>query len=650
MVKTSEIDVLKSICREIEAEGRAANDHLTRLSEAFGTRFTKAWEAIKEGRVKKYIFKPSARIVWIVVGKERDYLVMPDVEYCSCLPSFEKMLVLIHKRPYLRDIGSLVEEELKLSKPKKLGHILWAKAKRNLEAISFDPMTFKVKVCPITRVLKRQSDGWILQIKTEDGRLFFVSSDHPVVIVNENGFHAKLARDLEVNKEFIPVIKRLPLDQSNEGSFDLIEECLIRGLSSIRVQNAKMLLYEDGRPAIARRIGVNINMIEHWRRGNAIPLMAYLKLERDITIRENLRLTAGQGSRYEIPAVIRIDKNLARLIGYYLAKGHISKYRVVLSFNATEIDICREVQKLLKECFNVRSQLFPDKKWKTIRVLANSKLLSIFFNDILNLGCDSHTKRLPDFIFSIPKDIISELLDAYFIGDGTAGYNVNKKSVVVRCSTASENLAYGLQYALLKLGINTVILKRRLYELYIQSGNSISSFIEQCGSIVRRRGLTYTKGRSYPLPVSECIPAFVIKSSQDKYVKYQQKKSRVGVHFLDEKSAFHHLKEGDIHIVKIIDIKRIPYKGALYDVSISNPPMPCFMQGFGVFTHNCDDFYFRFDTGHLCYHIIAQKMAEAIGQFDSFEDDDSFYEVLMREWKAVEIRVSKKYQRKRGLK
>lgn len=84
MKKPSEIDRLKSICKEAKAEGRVTGTHLAQLSEGFGSRFTKAWETLKDDRVKKYVFKPSGRIVWIVVGKERDYLVMPAADFCMC--------------------------------------------------------------------------------------------------------------------------------------------------------------------------------------------------------------------------------------------------------------------------------------------------------------------------------------------------------------------------------------------------------------------------------------------------------------------------------------------------------------------------------------------------------------------------------------
>jgi predicted nucleic acid-binding Zn finger protein len=84
MNEASEIDVINAICREAKKEDKLTGKNLTKLYEIFGQRFTRAFEALKEGRVKKYTFKPSGRTVWIVVGKERDYLIMPEAEFCSC--------------------------------------------------------------------------------------------------------------------------------------------------------------------------------------------------------------------------------------------------------------------------------------------------------------------------------------------------------------------------------------------------------------------------------------------------------------------------------------------------------------------------------------------------------------------------------------
>ena len=84
MSNTSEIDTLNAICREAKAEGKLSGKSLTELYELFSQRFTKALNALKENRVKKYVFKPSGKTVWIVIGRERDYLIMPEAEFCMC--------------------------------------------------------------------------------------------------------------------------------------------------------------------------------------------------------------------------------------------------------------------------------------------------------------------------------------------------------------------------------------------------------------------------------------------------------------------------------------------------------------------------------------------------------------------------------------
>lgn len=84
MTDDSEIDTLNSVCKEAKTEDKLTGKSLTKLYEAFGQRFVKAFETLKENRVKKYSFKPSGKVIWIVVGKERDYLIMPQAEYCTC--------------------------------------------------------------------------------------------------------------------------------------------------------------------------------------------------------------------------------------------------------------------------------------------------------------------------------------------------------------------------------------------------------------------------------------------------------------------------------------------------------------------------------------------------------------------------------------
>jgi predicted nucleic acid-binding Zn finger protein len=68
----------------VKVEGRISRRKTDELCRAFGARFTAAWKLVKEGRVKKYVFKPSGKVQWIVVGRERDYIIYEASGYCSC--------------------------------------------------------------------------------------------------------------------------------------------------------------------------------------------------------------------------------------------------------------------------------------------------------------------------------------------------------------------------------------------------------------------------------------------------------------------------------------------------------------------------------------------------------------------------------------
>ncbi len=53
------------------------------LRTKFGEKLDRAIKLLEDGHVKKYTFRPSKREVWIVVGRTRDYQVVPRL-YCMC--------------------------------------------------------------------------------------------------------------------------------------------------------------------------------------------------------------------------------------------------------------------------------------------------------------------------------------------------------------------------------------------------------------------------------------------------------------------------------------------------------------------------------------------------------------------------------------
>jgi predicted nucleic acid-binding Zn finger protein len=76
--------VLEGVCDELRTSRELTRAQWERLRSALGERFDKAWRAVEGRRVKRYVFEPSGRTAWIVVGRESEYQVLPVSGYCDC--------------------------------------------------------------------------------------------------------------------------------------------------------------------------------------------------------------------------------------------------------------------------------------------------------------------------------------------------------------------------------------------------------------------------------------------------------------------------------------------------------------------------------------------------------------------------------------
>jgi len=83
---------LESTLKSIKKHHFISGSDLQVLSQHFGDRFWKALQAVAKDLVKKYIFEPSGREAWVVVGKSRDYRVLSEV-YCDCEDFYINVIV-----------------------------------------------------------------------------------------------------------------------------------------------------------------------------------------------------------------------------------------------------------------------------------------------------------------------------------------------------------------------------------------------------------------------------------------------------------------------------------------------------------------------------------------------------------------------------
>ncbi|MEK6955335.1 MAG: LAGLIDADG family homing endonuclease, partial [Nanoarchaeota archaeon] len=164
-------------------------------------------------------------------------------------------------------------------------------------------------------------------------------------------------------------------------------------------------------------------------------------------------------SRREKGIKVKISLNLdfMKILGYYLAEGNSNNsYRLSFSFNYENLchdDYCiKELKESIYNVFGINVKVYNEKSGRHL-CIDNLIIQKLFING-LTLGSGSKNKRIPDIIYGMPDEFKIELLKAEFLGDGS----LNEESISF--NTSSEELANGISYILLQLGIVSSIFKK----------------------------------------------------------------------------------------------------------------------------------------------------------------------------------------------
>ena len=120
MASQREHSVLEQVLRDLNISKEISKQNWQRLRDVFGNRFDKAWKLVTENRIKKYMFKPSNRILWIAIGQNAEYLIYSNAGYCSCSDFYFRVLdnekaycyhVLAQRLAEALEFYNLIEEE-----------------------------------------------------------------------------------------------------------------------------------------------------------------------------------------------------------------------------------------------------------------------------------------------------------------------------------------------------------------------------------------------------------------------------------------------------------------------------------------------------------------------------------------------------------
>jgi len=150
----------------------------------------------------------------------------------------------------------------------------------------------------------------------------------------------------------------------------------------------------------------------------------------------------------KIPRILKVDKDLAFIIGLYVAEGCVTKnaersnsFVVRFSFGKHELKLASKLAKSIKRKFKLEAKIKKTKTGYVVKV--NSNIFGWFIKKFC--GENSYNKKVPEFIRHAPADVIKEFIYSYWLGDGCFKNNV--------ALTVSEELAYGIVFCSLRIGV-----------------------------------------------------------------------------------------------------------------------------------------------------------------------------------------------------
>ncbi|MDM7274252.1 MAG: nucleotide sugar dehydrogenase [Sulfurihydrogenibium azorense] len=454
----------------------------------------------------------------------------------------------------------------------------------SIEVLSFDPVKENFDFLPVRVFTKRKYDN-LLKIKLSSGQEIVVSDKHPFIVKNKDSYDGKLACQLQKGDE-IPLTSKLPTIYKNQeiNLIDTIKDTNLIDKLRIKPINKKWKDFDKFTNYIAKNyLGKKVS---NYFYNNYLPLKEYLKI-REYFIKhyseKDLVIVSGRGPSFgSMPAVIEVDTEFARFVGYYLSEGCLTQdkksSRIRLTLNKQERQLLQDIKSILSR-WRISYSIYEDKKFDSLTIKISNKVFG-YLIEKLELGKNSYDTKIPDILMYNTDEVRIELLKGLFRGDG--GVSVCKGTPKISYFTSSKVLYHQITLLLLNFGIFPFHQKRKGYiEIY-----KISDLRK--------------------------MKDFFLDSKREKLENALQTKK-------DGESKNYYIDD-KFFIVKVKEIQ--PLKDEEYVYSLEVPKSKNYITTGGVITHNCigvDPYYLTFKAQAIGYHpeviLAGRRINDYMGKY-----------------------------------
>ncbi|MBS3070411.1 AAA family ATPase [Candidatus Micrarchaeota archaeon] len=545
------------------------------------------------------------------------------------------------------EIKSLVEDAL-LSDSNAIDDG-FVSLKPGISVFSLNPKTLKVEEKPVTAFVKRKSPQELFELSTRTGRRITSTGYHPLLVLKdgilqnlpadqlEKGMVVVIPRSLNFREQqFNPLVALAKLDSSLY--------CTSSELRSL-LKNKKKALCVYWKQ-IAAESQVSLTALESFLEGQAIKLNDAFKLCVWLGLGEfeagnYLKFVKGRSFNKPIRIPEVFSEDLAKFLGYVISEGRVANNEVF--FYNSSPEVLADFEGLCERLFSKKPVMCFNGNQKFLLLVGKPVVALLDYVFKVREYGHSSTKQVPPQLFHSSLDVCGAFLSAYLDGDGS----VSAETKGLEATSASKNLAWGLQLLLSKFGVvstlhecvkyasNTTLKTRRSYwRIAVQGLDNLSrmkGFLKF--SILQKRiafealfEADYSRSNALfdSIPGAEKLAKTVLKqtgygSKRLRRVKpsllraYAEKRCspsvkglRALVSFAREKGVvtqelewLETLSESGVYWDALVEIRKVSGEEWVYDLCVDGNHN---FLAEGIFVHNsnvCDGLLFSFGESRL---------------------------------------------------
>jgi len=359
----------------------------------------------------------------------------------------------------------------------------------------------------ILNVIRHPTYEPLYEVKTESGFSIRVTRSHSVMVFDDYKITPKMTSELKKGDLLV-----VPTNVPNNEKLKEVEF---------------ITLAEREAPELLRKIEI----IKRRKKRKAVLYTDLSEEERKVLDRD-CKIRWGK-SELHFSNRIKITKEFARLLGYFVAEGSVGD-DVQLTFGSKEKRYIKDAIECIKKTFGCPVGIDRSHP-SAVQIRFGGRLLSVTFEKLFKCGKRAENKAVPFIIFNTPKEIKYEFLRGYFRGDGCA--RITRKGGRLWAVTVSRKLASDLAFLLMQIGCwATIEIKKERskvmgkynmldkYHIFISNKKSLrlmKSIATDVGEANKDKIAEYIERADVEKsPVFCSIPTFLLKPIQEMIYRF----------------------------------------------------------------------------------------------------------------------------------